>query len=274
MMPDGRGGQRLYLHHAPANHAPTALVLQCHALAHEMHFARSTCAVAARSMAASGADVLQIDLLGCGDSSGEFEDATWADWVEDLRRGAEWLRQRHPGVPLWLWGQRAGALLAVDAMAKGLPAQHLLLWQPMLDGDLALRQVIRLQAATDLADGTATQRWADRARDAWRAGRPVSLGGYGFSPELAASLQAVRLLPPAETAGKLVWRDTHTRPDVGLAPAAAQRLQAWQRSGWTADARTVTGPSFWTGTGAGNLAALVSDSCLAVGPRQEDGRAP
>ena len=92
MLRDGvQQGHRFCIHHAPAGEA-RAVVLHAHALAHEMHFARPTSARAARALAAAGFAVLQIDMYGCGDSSGEFEDASFEAWQQDLRAGAAWLQ--------------------------------------------------------------------------------------------------------------------------------------------------------------------------------------
>lgn len=51
--------------------------------------------------------MLQIDLRGCGDSSGDLGDATWPDWIDDVVRAAHWLRARYTA-PLWHWGLRSG----------------------------------------------------------------------------------------------------------------------------------------------------------------------
>ena len=63
-----------------------------HPFAEEMNKARRMAALQSRALAAAGFDVLQIDLLGCGDSSGDFGDATWNDWVNDVVHGCRWLR--------------------------------------------------------------------------------------------------------------------------------------------------------------------------------------
>ena len=106
------GGQRLYLHHTPpTGQVLKGAVLYIHPWAEEMNKSRRMAAMASRALAAQGWAVLQVDLLGCGDSSGDFGDATWQAWTDDVVRAAQWLTSRHPEAPLWLWGLRAGALL-------------------------------------------------------------------------------------------------------------------------------------------------------------------
>ena len=112
-------GDRFCLHHAPANPlAPArASVVFVHGFAEEMNKSRRMVALQARALAAAQCAVLQIDLLGCGDSAGLLSDATWDDWVTDVVEACLWLQQQHP-VPVWLWGLRAGCLVAVDAARK------------------------------------------------------------------------------------------------------------------------------------------------------------
>ena len=105
-------GQRFCLFH-PANRAPGSFalgqVVYVHPFTEEMNKSRRMAAMQARALAQAGFEVLQIDLLGCGDSSGGFGDATWAAWVADVTSACLWLRARpdavsadQPRPPLWL----------------------------------------------------------------------------------------------------------------------------------------------------------------------------
>ena len=111
-------GRRLALHHPGTRpDQPLGLVVHVHPFAEEMNKARRMAALQARALAAEGFAVLQIDLMGCGDSEGDLADTRWDDWLDDVAHATTWLRQQHPGTaseapPLWLWGLRAGALLA------------------------------------------------------------------------------------------------------------------------------------------------------------------
>lgn len=181
-------GHRFCIHHAPAGEA-RAVVLHAHALAHEMHFARPTSARAARALAAAGFAVLQIDLLGCGDSSGEFEDASFEVWQQDLRAGAAWLQAQHPGRPLWLWAERAAVLWAVGAfdIERSAPTRHLL-WHPQTKGSDVLRQLLRTELPAAMERGLDAKQLRLQAEAAWAQGQAFALGGYPISDVLAQSL--------------------------------------------------------------------------------------
>ena len=96
--PDGR---RFCLFHAPQG-TPRGWIVHLHPFAEEMNKSRRMAALQSRVFAAAGYGVLRIDLLGCGDSAGDFGDATWQGWVDDLVAACGWVRERDALAPLWL----------------------------------------------------------------------------------------------------------------------------------------------------------------------------
>lgn len=245
-LPRGMGtGDRCFcVFHAVNHRMVRARVLYVHPFAEEMNKARRMTSLQSRALAAQGVEVLLVDLRGCGDSSGDFGEASWQDWLDDVERAARWLLDRGPA-PLWLWGLRAGALLAQAAVARlGTPA-NLLLWQPELSGADALRQFLRLKLAGEWASGdvkSATQSLrADIA-----AGRAVEVAGYRLSAALATGLDAARLAPPAK--GQVVrtaWFGVSNRQPAEWSPAAARAIRSWREAGLDVHDAVVTGPAFW-----------------------------
>src|SRR5690606_4872669 len=148
-------GQRFCLLHTAAPEVPArGALLYVHPFGEEMNKSRRMAALQARAFAQAGWDVMQIDLYGCGDSSGEFRDASWDLWLADVRAAWDWLEQRAQQA-VWLWGLRAGCLLT-DAAARlrGSPAR-LLLWQPVLSGQRFLQQFLRTRVTGAAMDGGA-----------------------------------------------------------------------------------------------------------------------
>ena len=274
----GAQGSRLCLWHAPS-HAPARfLFVYVHPFAEEMNKSRRMAALQARALAAAGHAVLQADLLGCGDSAGEFSDATWAAWVDDVVAACTHARVRHalawPDAsppPLWLWGLRAGCLLATEAATRLDAACHLLFWQPSLQGKAVLQQFLRLKTAGALL-GKSAGGSAESPRQALAAGQTVDIAGYRLGPALAHGLDAAKLTPPAR-AGRLEWIEIATGADGAASPAAAAAaaLPAWSQAGWVARQRSVAGPQFWPSTEievasdliAATLLALSQDACAA-----------
>lgn len=238
-LPAAGGEQRLCLFHAPAG-APRSKILYLHPFAEEMNKSRRMAALACRALAEAGHAVLQIDLRGCGDSSADFGDASWADWQADVRLALAELDARVPDAPLWLWGLRAGCLLA--ASDWGRPVNHLF-WQPMTSGKLALQQFLRLKLAAEMASG-ASKGLMEQMKTELTAGRPVDVAGYRLGAGLASGLEAARLAPNG-AASRVEWLEVSTRDDAALTPVSEQAVKAWQDAGWAVRPQIVQGPGFW-----------------------------
>ncbi|MCC6473266.1 MAG: hydrolase 2, exosortase A system-associated, partial [Burkholderiales bacterium] len=208
-------GERLCLFHPPRA-ALRAAVLYLHPFAEEMNKSRRMAALGARALAARGCAVLQIDLYGCGDSSGDFGDASWEAWLEDAALALGWLRAR-ADAPLALWGLRLGALLALDAARQGAASpERFLLWQPVASGEAMLTQFLRLRVAGEmLAEGKAATGVQD-LRSRLAAGAAQEIAGYMLSPALAASIDALRLSELRPARGAVHWLEVV--PEAGRAP--------------------------------------------------------
>lgn len=244
MQPPG-GGQRLCIHTPPTGTGRGA-VLHAHAFGEEMNKSRRMCALGARAMATAGFAVLQIDLLGCGDSSAEFGEATWSDWVDDLAFGVQWLRDRYRDVPLWLWGHRAGALLC-SALLGRYPMANLLLWNPVLQGKAVTQQMLRLKSAANWAAGDGGKAAAAAAKADLEAGKTVEIAGYDLTPTMAAAIDAATLVPvKADHRQRFVWLEVAGSDEqISLSPSAQAQLPRWRSHGWNIQAKAVSGPMFW-----------------------------
>lgn len=261
-------GQRLCIYY-PAQGQLRGQVLYIHPFAEEMNKSRRMAGLQAQALAQAGFSVLQIDLLGCGDSTGDFGDASWQAWVNDVVQAAHWLRQQNPATgptpPLWLWGLRAGCLLAVDA-ARQLPTPcHFLFWQPPAAGKPLLQQFLRLKVAGELLGGQ-SKGVMDTLRQQLASGAAVEIAGYSLSPGLAAGLEQTTLTPSTDPGPgqQLVWFELSTRDDAALSPVATQTLAKWQHAGYACRSTLVQGPAFWQTTEIEDAPALVTATSAAL----------
>ena len=252
------GEQRLCLFHAPAGN-PRSAILYLHPFAEEMNKSRRMAALACRALAQAGHAVLQIDLRGCGDSSADFGDASWADWQADVRVGLDWLGQQVPGAPTWIWGLRAGTLLAAADLGRPV---NFLFWQPMTSGKLALQQFLRLKLAAEMASG-ASKGLMEQMKGQLAAGQTVEVAGYRLNPALAAGLETARLAPAGQP-GRVEWLDISAQPDEALKPVSLQAIQTWQEAGWKVRSRSVAGPSFWATSEIELAPALITATMEAL----------
>lgn len=255
-----RGPRQLFcLHHAPAGPVRGAL-LHLPAFTEEMNKSRRMVALQARALAAAGWHVLQLDLLGTGDSEGDFGDATWDDWRADVAAARQWLRTESGHEP-WLWGLRLGGLLAAVCAAEE-PTPGLLLWQPVLSGKQHLQQFLRLRAGAEwLAAGREAEAQA-KPLEQLAAGQAVEVAGYLLNPALALPMAAASFaLPPGLQ--RLAWFEVSPRAEATLAPASERVLAARHGApGFTA--AVVQGASFWQAQEIETVPALVQAGVAAL----------
>ena len=251
--------------------APKGLVLYIHSFAEEMNKSRRMAALQSRALAQAGYAVLQIDLLGCGDSSGDFGDATWQGWVSDVVQGCQWLRKqnhRHSDSsqpPLWLWGLRAGCLLAVEAARQIDAPCNFLFWQAPAAGKPLLQQFLRLKVAGDLLGGQA-KGVMQALRDQLANGSAVEIAGYQIAPALASGLEQATLAPPAlkHPTQRVEWFEVSTRADAAFGPISNQTIAQWQQAGYAVASHIVPGPAFWQTTEIEDAPVLVRATTVAL----------
>ena len=246
-------GQRLCIFHGAPGQALRGLVLFVHPFAEEMNKSRRMAALQSRALAAAGYAVLQIDLHGCGDSSGDFGDARWATWVDDVVHACHWLRSRanEQGVsmesaPLWIWGLRGGCLLALAAAAQLDETCNFLFWQPPASGKVLLQQFLRLKLAADMRNGQA-QGVMGALREQLAQGQSVEVAGYTLSAELAMGLQNQALAPPPGNAAprRVEWFEVSAQEPPRLSALPSAMLEAWEQAAGHLQRHAVPGPAFW-----------------------------
>jgi len=239
-------GHRFCIYHPGAHEGAGRGILYAHPFCEEMNKARRMAALQSRRLAAQGYAVLQIDLFGCGDSSGDFADASWEIWKRDLQIALGWLKSRVSG-PLSVWGLRLGATLAADlARDPAAGIDELLLWQPVSNGEQFLTQFLRLRLAAEmLAEGTA-QTGVRELRETLGRGVPLEIAGYDLQPKLAAEIDALVLadLVPAVTRVHCLEVSVTAEPKVS--PASQRALDAWRSKGLEVRAAAVRGEPFWS----------------------------
>ena len=263
----GRPGQRFCIFHAAQGPEPKGCILYIHPFAEEMNKSRRMAALQSRELARAGYAVLQIDLLGCGDSSGDFGDATWDDWLKDVAQGAQWLLSK-VDAPLWLWGLRAGCLLAAQAADQLSRPCDFIFWAPSTAGKTLLQQFLRLKVAGDMLAGNAPN-VTDSLRQKLACDESVEVAGYALSPGVAQGLEHANLAPPlaqhASNGRRVEWFELSTREGAALSPASAKTFISWTDAGFAVRSHVVNGPAFWQTSEIEEAPALVIATVAGVG---------
>ncbi len=205
----------------------------------EKRCAHRTLIMCGRELARNGAAVLIPDLFATGNSTGSLTEVTLCRWMSDLTAAAEMLQVRSSG-PLYVIGCRAGALLAAHAIAHGLPATRLLLWQPVTSGQHYLGQLRTRRAIQDNLTGEKSP----------EIGK-YEVEGQHLSSELYAEFEALSMpaAPPI--------------PDIRLVQCSFNQkvLSEYERlltrwSGVTINPRCLVAEPFWHPHAPGEYAGL------------------
>jgi exosortase A-associated hydrolase 2 len=241
----GRAGNLFALYHPPAGPSDCmGGIVYVHPFAEEMNCSRRIVAMQSRALARCGWGVLQVDLYGCGDSAGEFRDARWEIWLEDLAEAAGWLRDRIRG-PISLWGLRLGGLLAMDfASCSRVPLDRIVLWQPTIFGESMMTQFLRLRM---LSGEAGTKKTPGELRATMATGETIEIAGYELTPELASVIDRIQIAPlHSDVNASVHWIEIVSESGHPIRPAIQAILKAWEDDGHPATHQTVLGQPFWS----------------------------
>ncbi len=260
-------GERFCIYH-PAAHGAAAPrgIVYVHPFAEEMNKARRMAALQCRQLAAAGCAVLQVDLFGCGDSSGDFADARWEIWKKDVRAANAWLRQRVQG-GTGLWGLRLGAVLAAQvACDPSLALESLLLWQPVGSGEQFLTQFLRMRLAAEMLSAGSAQTKMGELRTALHAGAPLEVAGYELNPELAAAIEGLQLADLVPRVSKAYLLEVSATASGSLSAGSQRTADAWRAKGVDVHAVSVAGEPFWSTVEITECPALLSATAQLLQP--------
>lgn len=242
-------GERFCLYHRPPpDRECRGALIYIHPFGDEMNKSRRMAAIQARTLAATGFAVLQIDLFGCGDSSGEFRDARWNIWKQDLAAAGSWLATRTEA-PISLWGLRLGALLALDfAKDRTNSFDKIILWHPVINGEPFVTQFLRLRLANEMLSGdssTPKGSGTHALRATLANGETLEVAGYELAPELAAAIDSRKAAEFIITQSPVHWFEIVAEPGRPMSAAGAKVVSGWKQDGVDLHVHLVTCLPFW-----------------------------
>lgn len=243
-------GKRFCLYYPPVEGMSlNQAFIYLHPFAEEMNKSRRMVALQAKAFAAMGFGVLQIDLYGCGDSSGDFGEATWTIWKDDIAHAWQWLREKG-FTSIHFWGLRLGALLALDYAASEKvriddPAKFIL-WQPIVNGKSFLTQFLRLKLVNKLlSDDVDKTSNVQIFREKLKIGEWLEIAGYMLSPAMAVVIDELKLDRLVVRNSEIYWFEITPEAGRGLPPACTTAVKTWNQSGIYPEVTLIPGLPFW-----------------------------
>lgn len=218
-----------------------------HPFAEEMNKSRRMIAMQSKALSELGYAVLQIDLFGCGDSSGDFVDATWEIWLEDIAAAEKWLMEKQQHSSIGLWGLRLGGTLALNYAKKSSSKfSTIILWQPVVNTENYLNQFLRLHLAGEMIAGEGRRATGtSHLRNELAAGYSVEIAGYQLSPALARSVSELNTTNLIVTSCPVHWFDITSESKKMLSSASENLFHLWRSQGVDLQVHFISCSQFW-----------------------------
>jgi len=215
--------------------------------AEEMNKSRRMVSMLAARLNHLGYGVLVFDLFGTGDSAGDFSEARWDIWLQDLATVVQWSlsqgRERQH-----LLGIRMGALLVLNA-AKILDNEFakFIFWQPIISGKSMMNQFLRLRLAASMMDARQKKETTGMLLEHLHSGQSIEVAGYELSSELFLAVNKLYLDELGQQhAVPMYLFDLVADEGRSFSPATQKVLNNWQTQGVNVEACKVVGKPFWS----------------------------
>lgn len=243
---EAESGRLYYVRRDPPG-AASRCVLFVAPFGEEMNRVRSLVTTTALALNEAGLSVCLFDFYGTGDSAGEFGDARWQLWHDNLR---DMIRHLHAEgfAAIDLVAIRLGAALALEHVNRpGSEIARLVFWDPVFDGRSYMDRFLRTRTMAAMMVGKTESVKDLQAR--LQAGNSVEVGGYELHPELAAAISSIvpANQPPAPGVD-LYWisRD-EAEPGLLAALSVASAIKVDYEAYW-ASAEPVPAPALIAAT--------------------------
>lgn len=218
-------------------------------------------AMQSRALAKMGYNVLLFDLFGTGDSSGEFAEATWSIWQQNIQTVVDWLTQQNI-TTIDLWGLRTGNLLAMEyASGSQQKIGRLLCWQPVLNGDVFVTQFLRLRVAAAMMDNQAPREKISDLKAKLLAGQSLEVAGYGLTKYLLEPLMNMKADQVQLPSGlEIAIIEVVANPETGVGTSYNQFIKQLKDKNISTTMTKAVGELFWASQEIGFAPDLIDST--------------
>ena len=262
---DNEGSRLFGILHSPCPKRQRAWIQEpkgiafCNPFAEEKAISHRVVVNFARFLCRQGYYVLRFDYRGCGDSEGDFEQATLTTRLSDVSRAIDLLQQRTGVGFLSLFGLRLGATLASLVAESDSRIRCLILWEPIVRVKSYFDQFVRMQViAENIREGMVGKTREHLLKDL-QEGKCVDILGFMLSPQCFEEFVKVDMpVPVARFRGPTlivaIGKHKRNRNDLGLLSEAYKRnnvpvqiLYVQERSFWVDPNDAIRELAAWQG---------------------------
>lgn len=164
----GSSSQPLFgVYHAPNGKIETNLgIVVCYPAGHEYFRVHRMLCQSAMRWSQSGIHVLRFDYFATGDSSGDFSDASYARWCDDVANAIMELKAVSGARNIALVGCRLGANIALNVSGRDKNVRSVVCWDPIIDTNQYLSELDNLNHCMLIdPDRFLTERIAENNRE-------------------------------------------------------------------------------------------------------------
>ena len=215
------------------------------AFAEEMNRTRNFSFALASKLVEAGFCVLQLDLSGTGDSSGEFKDAIWTTWISELYTASRWLAEKNKSMNIV--SVRSGSLFLPELVQQDPTLfGKICMVEPFISGEDYATEFLQLRVARSMFEGTKESLAILTA--SLNEGTALEIAGYELSSRMYKSL----------CAGSIEKLNTNLRSNnclvVGCGRSEVSKrntqiselVDRWKSSGASAAYKFVRTDPFWS----------------------------
>lgn len=231
--------------------------------AEEMNKSRRMMALLGHSLAAKGVLVVIPDLYGTGDSEGDFSDARWPVWLDNIQQLVQKLKEQ--GIQtISFVGLRIGCLLISDLVSeRQIAAKCVIFWKPVTSGKQMINQFLRLRVANSMMSGD--KETTDSLRRLLASEGELEVAGYSLNEELVSTID--EKIMSAEMLNNSIdwhWFEVLATENQPVPMASNKIIQSLSDKGVGVNLQQFVGENFWANQEIAEISGLVSATCGAL----------
>jgi pimeloyl-ACP methyl ester carboxylesterase len=185
----GQSESPLYgLYHSPQSSSRNEGVVLCYPFGQEYMRAHRAFRQLALLLTKKGYHVLRFDFRGTGDSSGSMDDVEAEHWLRDINDAVTELRETASVDRVNVVGLRLGALFAAHACSRRTDIERLVVWDPVLSGELYEKELLE-EIASDVPTEYDVSHGNEMAGDG-----TLHFNGFSMSARFRESIKGLSLM--------------------------------------------------------------------------------